>query len=197
MRKEKKEELNSYIEEFKTKEKERINSPSFIKVETYQCTLNNGKIITRDKILKGAKTGSASIVLPITKEGNIVLTIQPRVFTKTTIGIAFPAGYREENESYEEAAKRELEEETGYIAKEYIEVCSYYQDDGCSAALNHAFIATDCEKKAHQKLDSSEYIHYMEVTKEELEELIKEGYICDGNSLLLYEKYKDWREKHV
>ena len=68
MREEKRKQLNQIIEEFKTVKKEKLNiEASFIKSEVYDCTLNNGKTIRREKIVKQGKDGSAAIVLPITK----------------------------------------------------------------------------------------------------------------------------------
>ena len=53
MRKTKEKELNKYIEELKTVKKELIDrKPCFLTIETYKCTLNNGKVIIREKLLK-------------------------------------------------------------------------------------------------------------------------------------------------
>ena len=45
---------------------------NFINVEKYLIELNNGEVITREKILKGNTSGNASIVLPVTVDGNEV-----------------------------------------------------------------------------------------------------------------------------
>lgn len=196
MRKEKEVELKSYIKELSTKEKELTQSShNFITIEQYQCYLNNGKTITRDKIMKNNQNGSAVLIFPITKEGNTVITIQPRVFTKSTVGIGLPAGYVEENETYEETARRELQEETGYIPDKLIECCAFYQDEGCSSAYNKGFIALGCRSTGKQHLDSSEYIKYVECTIEELLELVERGQITDGGSQLLIEKAKKYLKK--
>ena len=67
MRKEKLEELNEYVELLKTKKKKLIEKTGdFIKVHKYLIELNNGEVITREKILKGNSDGNASIILPVT-----------------------------------------------------------------------------------------------------------------------------------
>ena len=97
MRKEKLEELNEYVELLKTKKKTLLEKAgNFINVEKYLIELNNGEVITREKILKGNTSGNASIVLPVTVDGNVILVVQPRVFTKSGVGIEFPAGYVDE-----------------------------------------------------------------------------------------------------
>ena len=193
MRQEKKDELRSYIEELKTKKKELLdNNSKFLKVKRYNCYLNNGKTIVREKLLKGNGNGSAVTILPITISNTVILTIQPRVFTESTIGIDFPAGYVEPGEDYEKAALRELQEETGYFSNDLREVAKYYQDDGVSAALNRSFVALDCIKISKQNLDPGEYIRYFECNIDEMLELYEKGSIQGGGCQLLIEKSKEF-----
>ena len=164
IRKEKIEELESYINELKTLEITEIDNSGkgFLGVKRYSCLLNNGKTIIREKIVKSGKDGSAAIILPITNKGNVLLVVQPRVFKPTTVGVEFPAGYIEENEDPIESAKRELEEETGYICDDLVLLAKYYQDSGCSSAFNHCFLALNCKKDKNQHLDKDEYVRYFE-----------------------------------
>lgn len=196
MRKEKKVELDSIIDSLKTVKMEKLNrEPRFLKGEVYLCYLNNGKTIIREKIVKQKKDGSAAAVLPVTKDNNVILTIEPRVFTKRTVGISIPAGYIEEGEERYVAALRELEEETGYVPNKLIELGGFYQDMGCSAAYNECFIAKDCVKKSNQHLDESEYVKYFDCTYDEALELIDMGYIQDCNALITLGKAKKYMKR--
>jgi ADP-ribose pyrophosphatase len=193
MRKEKLEELKKYIEELKTIQiSENRNAEGFLNVERYNFTLNNGQTIKRDKILKNKEDGSAAVVLPVTTEGEIILSVEPRVFTKRTVGVDLPAGYIELGEQPEIAARRELLEETGYSANEMIKLGSFYQDQGCSAALNHYFLAKDCKKVSKQKLDEGEFVKYFICTYEEALELVEMNYIEGLNSAYALEKAKEY-----
>ena len=193
MRKEKLEELNEYVELLKTKKKALIEKTGdFINVNKYLVELNNGEVITREKIVKGNSDGNASIVLPVTVDGNVILVVQPRVFTRSGVGIELPAGYVDENEDYEVAARRELFEETGYVPESVRLLGESYQDQGCSSAYNKSFLAEGCRKIGSQSLDSSEFIKYFECSVDELYELVELGMINDLQSQYTIEKAKQY-----
>ena len=205
MRKEKLKELKEYMKELRTIKKIRkpeeliyeengkpIKRKNFINIEKYDCLLQNGAIIPREKIVKNGKQGNAAIILPITEENKTLLVVQPRVFTKETVCIELPAGYIEDGESTLEAGKRELEEETGYVPTEMKVLASYYQDQGCSGAYNYSIVALGWKKIKDQKLDKDEYIRYFECSFDEALELVENGYITDIQSQFTIEKAKSY-----
>ena len=188
MRDEKLKEIDKYIEKFKTiKKSEPFESEGFISVKNYEIELNNGKTIHREQIYKNGRIGNSVTILPITKEKKIILVIEPRVFTKRTVGVEAPAGYVEDFERPIEAAERELLEETGLKSKEIIQLREYYCDMGSFAGITSSFIAKDCEKVSHQNLDEDEFIAIVECTIDEAKELIDMEYIKDINTIYLIE----------
>lgn len=193
MRKGKLEELKSYLEELKTiKVTKSKKVSSFLTVENYDYVLNNGRIISREKIMKNGSDGSSAIILPVTKENNCLLVVQPRNNTKEGVSVEFPAGYIEKNEEAIECARRELEEETGYVPERLELLSSFYQDQGCSSAYNYSYLALNCEKVKDQNLDQDEIIKYFECSFDEVIELEQLGYIKDINSLYTLEKAKQY-----
>lgn len=196
MREEKIEELEKIIDSLKTIKKEKLTKePRFIRSEVYRCYLNNDKTITREKILKNNKDGSAAIILPVTSDNNVVLTVEPRVFSKRTVGIGIPAGYIEDGEDSYVAALRELEEETGLVPDKLTKMGGFYQDMGCSSAYNETFLATGCKWLKNQNLDESEYIKYFECTYDEALELVDMNYIEGCNAVIALNKAKKYIKK--
>lgn len=193
MRKEKLKELKSYINELKVIKEEKINQvPKFLSIEKSYYTLKNGRIIPKERILKNGHDGSAAIILPLTRDNNALLVVQPRPNTKDGVLVELPAGYIEFGENPIDAAKRELKEETGYISKEWKLLTNYYQDQGCYSAYNYGFLALNCCKRYEQKLDKDEIIKYFECSYDEVIELMEMGYIKDVNSKYLIEVSKKY-----
>lgn len=193
IRKEKLDQLKEIVEELKTIEvtkREVEQNNKFLQSNAYYFKLNNGIIIPRERLVKGGKDGSAAIIMPVLENNEILTIIEPRVFTELTVGVGFPAGYIENGEKEKVGALRELREETGFVPKEMILMDTFYQDEGCSSALNHIFLALDCKKKFDQELDKDEIVKYMTFNYEELFELERLGYIKGCNSKLALEKSK-------
>lgn len=193
MRKEKLEELNDYIKELKVIKRELVgeDNKGYIKVRHYNFLLNNNIVIVRDKIIKGNVNGSAVVTLPVTKDNEILLVVQPRVVREGVL-VELPAGYIEDNENPIESIKRELLEETGYTFNNIKHLSSYYQDQGCSDAYNYAYLALDCEKIKEQNLDKDEFIRYFLCDYSEALELVDRGYIKDIQSKYTLELSKKY-----
>lgn len=184
--------LEALKEDLKVVKMELVENPQkhFLTTKSYECTLNNGKVITRESIIKNGSNGSAVTVLPVTRDMKSLLVVQPRVFTKNKIGIELPAGYIDADEEAIDAAKRELREETGFDSNNWKFLASYYQDQGCSEAFNYSYLALDCEKMFEQNLDSDEFIHYIPCNFEDIVSLAEENIINDAGSLIAIEKAK-------
>lgn len=198
MRKEKLEELKKIINEFKTVSYVVNDNPKkrFIGSIPYLFTLNNGKVIPREQLLKNNLDGSAVMIAAQDKESKeFLVTIEPRVFTKLGVAVSFPAGYIEKDETAIEAARRELREETGYTTDNLIHLDSFYQDEGVSKAFNHSYLALNAERKYEQDLDENEFIKYMTFTYDELLEIEKMGYISGSNTKLTLCKMKNYINK--
>jgi len=180
------EKIKTEAEKYKTinVHDERIVQAGYLSIYQANYDLKNGHTINREIIQKDGRDGSATIIVPITKENNVVLVIEPRIAIKGGVGVDVPAGLMEDGEEPKEVALRELREETGYIPEKCTKLVKYYPDEATSKGTNYIFIAEGCEKKTVQDLDSDEYISVIEVSFEEAFELVSLGYIRGGISIM-------------
>ncbi len=185
--------LHENINELRTVKRIINENPKrqFLNSVPYLYYLNNGRVIPRERLLKNGLDGSAVIIAAKVND-EFLVTIEPRVFTEQGVAVSFPAGYIEKGETPEEAARRELLEETGYQGKEFIHLDSFYQDYGISGAYNHSFLTLDPIKVQEQDLDENEIIKYMTFSYDELLEIEKMGYLSGSNSKLTLCRIKDY-----
>ncbi len=84
------------------------------------------------------------------------------------LSIEFPGGVIDDGESPEEGARRELLEETGAIAGELIHLGTVNPNPALFANHFHIYCAKDLTFTGKQKLDSDEFLNYMEMDQEEV-----------------------------
>lgn len=110
-------------------------------------------------------------VIAITEEGEFVMIEQYR-HGLGEVGIELCAGVCEEGENPEEAARRELEEETGYTGGEWELGCVISGNPSVTNNLTYCFIARGVKKTSDQKLDKNEDISVLLMSEEEVFEFL-------------------------
>ena len=169
-----------------------MDGGKFYKVKAQLFTFPDGTRQPREYLDKKR----ASVVVPITEEGNVVLIIQPIALSEEGSLIEFPAGYFELNENGREAGIRELSEETGYVPQDIVYLGNHYQDPGSIRQKVDTFLAVGCKKLEDQHLDKGEYIKYIEVPYEFVNDLIDNGYLLDANSFIAFSKADRYLKKN-
>lgn len=123
------------------------------------------------------------VVIPFTPAGELVLIEEWRQAVKGfTRG--FPAGGMEAEEDVTAAARRELEEETGYVAEQLRVLDSFEPANGFADALFHYVVATGCRPAGEQRLDPDETITVRTGRLEELLDRLHSGELRDGRTAL-------------
>jgi ADP-ribose pyrophosphatase len=159
---------------------------SFLKLYEDEVKLNHGKT-TQRVVLE--HPGGAS-VLPITETGQIILTKQYRYPIKSE-SIEIPAGKKDDKfEDGLSCAKRELEEETGYISNDWALMFSFHPCVGYSDEKLDIFIAKNCTLKPSPKaMDEDEDIDLMMVDPSNVSKLLESNVITDGKTIIALQYY--------
>lgn len=126
---------------------------------------------------------NAVAVLPLTKDGDVLMLAHYRHPAGKT-GWETPAGRIHEGEAPEDAARRELLEETGYRAGRLVPLPGFHPTGGISAHYAHAFCALDCERVGDLDLDACERLRLERMPLAEAEALLDSGAIADAFTAL-------------
>lgn len=122
-------------------------------------------------------------IVAVTAAGKIVVVNQYR-FGVGKITTEIPAGIVDPGETHQQAAIRELREETGYTASEWqymgwVEPNAAFLNNRC-----HHWFASNVTKTELPRLDESEDISVCEMSLQQLRSEIHEGRMRNGLSLL-------------
>ena len=126
----------------------------------------------------------AVAVIAIAKDNKIILVRQYRKAVEEAI-FEIPAGlvHWEKGETALQAAKRELEEETGYRARKIKKLLKGFASPGYSSEIIHYFLATDLIQTKPNP-DEDELLEPVLVNPKDYKKLIKSGKIKDNKTLL-------------
>lgn len=163
----------------------------FITVRKDNVRLPDGGISTREYITHPG----AVAVLALLDNGNLVMERQFRYAPQQEF-IELPAGKIDNNEDILLCAQRELLEETGYVASEWIHLttvwpCIGYADERMEYFLARGLAYQGCN------LDDGEFLEVFELSLSDAIEWIRQGKINESKTivgLFWLEKYlKEWR----
>lgn len=139
--------------------------------------LPNEKEATREVIRHVGAVG----IIPMTDDGKVIIERQYR-YPLDQVITEIPAGKLDSKaEDRLDAAKRELQEETGITADEWIDLGVYYP----AAAYTDEKITIYLAKGLHfgeQKLDDDEFLNIEAVPLEALVDAVMKGEITDGKT---------------
>ena len=163
----------------------------------YEKTLTSevlfeGRVITLTKdtaLLENGKTAEREVVhhhggaciLPYFEDGTICMVRQFRYAMQQELW-ELPAGKLEKGEDPFEAAKRELGEECGLTADNYISLGEFYPTVGYDTEVIYTWVATGLhETKMH--LDADEFLTPDRVPLEKAYQMVMSGEIKDGKTI--------------
>ena len=137
--------------------------------------------------LEMIRHSGASAVLPVLSDLDAddpqILLIKQYRYAAGGYLLEVPAGRPDkEGEDWEVCARRELQEETGLIAGEMIELTSIFTTPGFTDEKIHLFLATGLTT-GETKLDEDEFLDTVTMTMSEALQKIMEGEISDAKTI--------------
>lgn len=149
----------------------------FIKASVYDVELSNGK-----KAIREVMHHPGGVVVVAQKDENTILMVKQYRYPIKQVALELPAGRLEIGENPDIAIKRELEEETGYIAKTWKSLGHIFTTPGICDEKLYLYYATDLEFKK-QNPDDGEIIEFYEYKIDEVFAMIKSGEINDSKTI--------------
>jgi ADP-ribose pyrophosphatase len=152
-------------------------SGKLIKIEVDKVILPNGRESQRELVLHRGAVAIAAV-----EQGKVLLERQYR-HTASRVLWEIPAGTLEEGEIPEECARRELKEETGYVAEKLVKLIRFYVAPGYSKEVIHLFLATGL-KKSEASPEYDEFIETSFIPIEEAMEMVYRNIIEDSKTII-------------
>ena len=162
----------------KTLHKESIYKGAIIDLEVHDIELPDGQTSKRELVYHNG----AVAVCAINPDNQVILVRQYRKPAEKTL-LEIPAGKLEIIEERESAAKRELEEETGYIAENLELITEMYGSPGFSNEKISIYLAKDL-KIGEMNLDDDEFIEIETYNIEEITIMLQNKEIEDAKTII-------------
>ena len=138
--------------------------------------LPNGKITTREVM----RHPGAAAVVAVTGDGNVILVRQFR-YPFSQVMLEIPAGKLDPGEDPLTCARRELTEETGYEASEFVSLGVFYPSVAVMDEKIHLYLARGLTFRAANP-DADEFLNVEQRPLSDLVNLILENGAPDGKT---------------
>lgn len=155
-----------------------------VKLNVDDVLLPNGKKDTRERIVHPGGVG----IIAITDDNDILMVRQYRYGVQKLL-LEIPAGKLEYGEEPLECGKRELLEETGYIAESYTYLGGFCPTPAYCGEITHIYLAQNLSFRG-QKLDKDEFLQVEKVSLEKAVKLALENKLEDGKTQIAVLKTK-------
>lgn len=157
---------------------QRVFDGGFIKVDAVDVELPNGNV----KVHEVIRHPGAVCIIALDDNGRVLLVRQYRTALER-MTVEVPAGKIDAGEDPEDAVRRELSEETGYVAGRIRHLASIAIAAGYSDEIIHLYMATELESgEAHP--DDDEFVVAEWVDLECLIDSVLDGRIEDSKTII-------------
>ncbi len=157
---------------------ETVFEGKLLRVKCDAVCLPDGKPATREYI----EHGGAVMVIPLLDSGKLVMERQFRYVLQRHC-LELPAGKIDPGEEPLATGRRELLEETGYVAREWTYLATIHPTVAYSTERILVYLARGLEHKG-SKLDEGEFLEVLEMPLAALLELVRSGEITDMKTVI-------------
>jgi ADP-ribose pyrophosphatase len=155
---------------------ETIVAKKWLTVKEQRISLPHGGQIDDFHLIESPDWAS---VLAVTDTGHVVFVDQYR-HGAARVSRELPAGMIDPGETPEQAAKRELEEETGFVAEHWEHLFSTNTEPARHTSRAHFYFAKGARRIAEQRVDPSENIDVVLLLPRDIMAAIEGGTILHG-----------------
>jgi ADP-ribose pyrophosphatase len=156
----------------------RVFDGSLLKVHRDTVRLPDGSEGSREYI----RHPGAVAIVALFDDGSVLLERQYRYPSRREF-IEIPAGKLEPGEPHLDTAKRELLEETGYVAADWTRLGVIHTAIGYTDEAIELFLAQKLTKK-EAKLDAGEFLEVFSIPFDEAIAMIRDGRITDAKTIV-------------
>lgn len=159
---------------WKTLSRETVFAPNkFLSVELHSVELPDGRVIDD---WTWVKLPEYAVILARTTEVKFLCFRQVK-YAIPEPGLSPPGGFLEPAEEPLAGARRELQEETGFISDEWHALGSYVVDSNRGAGKAHLFLALQAREVGGKTDDDLEEQELLQLTRADLEQALDSGKI--------------------
>jgi ADP-ribose pyrophosphatase len=159
-----------------------------LKVDTIQ--MPDGRKTTREIV----EHAECIAVVAIDEKDNVLLVRQYRTPVEKEL-LEIPAGGIDAGEKPEEAVRREMQEETGFLPRKLVKLGGFYSAPGFCTEYLHLYLATDLTK-SQLFAEDTEGISLEHVSVKDIPALLTSGQIEDAKSIAGLYMFLEYRKRH-
>ena len=171
---------------YRTIDRQVLYAGSKVRMEVHHLEDEQGRRLVKEVVVHPG----AVVVLPFLDERTILLIRNYRHAIGQLL-LELPAGTLDKGEAPMNAAGRELQEETGYLAARMVPISAFFASPGILTERMYTFAAYDLQK-TQTALEEGEEIEVVPAGFGEAIEMIRTGEIVDAKTiatLLMYERF--------
>jgi ADP-ribose pyrophosphatase len=150
-----------------------LHRSPWLHVEEQDVELPNGQVIEGYLL---TPIPEVSMVFAVTQDEDVLFVEQYKHGAGTSMW-DLPAGYVDEGETPLTCARRELEEETGYLADDWGDMGGWLIDPNRTDARFHYYLALGARSDGQQHLDATEDIAVHHVPLAEIQSVLAAGQV--------------------